>query len=293
MRPSLLGGERVGRRRDQHADRPAPASRLGLLEVGPGPDRAAAPRHQLQLIDVIGARRQVIAGPRLGPFVAVAHQVDPAGVEHLKQLVPLTLRELGGRTAGLSPGGPSVRLQSRSPRAANGDRDRHTGRPLPCRCRRRVARSRAPRSSASAAATRHDAQSDPEISDEARRRPSQGNGESGGSHIRLNRLDREVSRRAIVRVDAIEMRDLASTTSDSDASGFSSIKEPPLVGEPMGRQSQIQIHHSISGFKVQDQSWIGRYESDDLAAGRHSVGWLPPCGFWARNLRTRRTRLRT
>ncbi len=92
---ALLGRESIGRRRDQHADSPAPAARFWLLEISPRTDRAASRRHQLQLVDVIRARRQVIASSRLRPFVAVAYHVDPSGVEDLQQLVPLTLRKLG------------------------------------------------------------------------------------------------------------------------------------------------------------------------------------------------------
>ena len=92
-RPRTCRPPRRPARRQSSARRPA----CGCFEIGPGPDRAASPRHQLQLIDVVRARRQVIAGSRLGPFVAVTHEVDPTGVEDLKQLVPLTLRELGCR----------------------------------------------------------------------------------------------------------------------------------------------------------------------------------------------------
>ena len=142
--PPCSAREGVGRRADQHADRPAAAARLGLLQVGPGPDRAAAPHHQLQLVDVVRPGRQVIAGRVLGPLVAVDHEVDPARVENLEQLVPLALREPAVDAQVLAPDGPSTRLRSRSRRAANGDRDRHKARPLPCRCRRAVARSGEP-----------------------------------------------------------------------------------------------------------------------------------------------------
>ena len=76
----------------------------GVLRSAQRPDRAAAADHQLQLVDVIRPRRQVVACARLGPLVAVDHHVDPARVQHLEQLVPLPLREDRRRRRARGPG---------------------------------------------------------------------------------------------------------------------------------------------------------------------------------------------
>ncbi len=86
-------GVDVGGRHPQDADLPGAAAGARELEVGPRADRAVAAGHQGELIDVIRASRQVVAGPGLGQLVAVDDDVDLAAAEDRQEVFPLRLAE--------------------------------------------------------------------------------------------------------------------------------------------------------------------------------------------------------
>jgi hypothetical protein len=85
----------VSGRHPHDADSPGAAAGFGKLEVGPGAHRAIASSHQLELIDVIGASRQVVARAGCGQLVTVDDGVDLASAEDLEEVFPLTLAEVG------------------------------------------------------------------------------------------------------------------------------------------------------------------------------------------------------
>ena len=91
--PGEPPGVGVAGRHPQDADLPGAAAGAGQLEVGPGADRAVAAGHELELVDVVGAGRQVVAGPGRGQLVAVDDDVDLAPGEDLEQVFPLDLAE--------------------------------------------------------------------------------------------------------------------------------------------------------------------------------------------------------
>ena len=100
----VVGGVGVGGGLDEDAELPFAVGGGGGFEIVEGIQSAAFRSEELELVDVIGAGVEVVAGAEVGPFVAVDHDVDDAGVEVLEETVPLALREFWGGAEGGAEG---------------------------------------------------------------------------------------------------------------------------------------------------------------------------------------------